>query len=146
MLLRIYRLTRGHRKGRCNVSKKKLIAKTQVKKTRLLQALVTLEERGYIKRLPDDTGNPNLDERGMNLEMLLSGVEPTRAANPSAERTRPRSEPNKYKDQKKDQKGAVSDINKCPDCRGAIWLYLDGHDKPPTKCKHENLLGAGSDA
>src|SRR5687767_14102411 len=41
VLLRLYRLTRGHRKSRCKVSRGKLIAKTGVKKTRLLQALIT---------------------------------------------------------------------------------------------------------
>jgi len=95
VLLRLYRLTRGHRKARCKVSKNKLIAKTHVKRTRLLEALALLEERGYIKRLPDDISSGDVYDRGMNIEMLLPGVEPVRPANPSGPRTGSQRGPNK---------------------------------------------------
>lgn len=100
VLLRLYRLTRGYKKSSCQVSRQKLIAKTRVKKTRLLQALITLEERGFIRRLADDTGNIDVYSRGMNIEMLLSGAGPVRHTDPSAERTRPPDGPNKVNTQK----------------------------------------------
>ena len=100
MLLRLYRLTRGYKKSTCSVSRQKLIAKTNVKKTRLLQSLVTLEERGYIRRLADDTSNADVYSRGMNIEILIGGAEPVRPADPSGTRTRPPGEPNKVKTQK----------------------------------------------
>jgi len=100
VLLRLYRLTRGYKKSTCRVSRQKLIAKTNVKKTRLLQSLVTLEERGYIRRLADDTSNADIYSRGMNIEMLIGGAEPVRPADPSETRTRPPGEPNKVNTQK----------------------------------------------
>jgi hypothetical protein len=100
ILLRLYRLTRGYRKATCTVSRQKLIAKTRVKKTRLLQGLSTLEDRGYIRRLADDTANSDIALRGMNIEMLIEGSEPVRSANPSTLRTRPPDEPNKLNTQK----------------------------------------------
>lgn len=95
VLLRLYRLSRGHRQARCKVSLGTLVTKTRVKKTRLRDALLTLEDRGYIKRLHDDVASANVYDRGMNFEMLLAGVEPIRPANPSAPRTRPSGAPNK---------------------------------------------------
>jgi hypothetical protein len=95
VLLRLYRLTRGHKQARCKVSVGKLIAKTRVKRTRLRESLALLKDRGYIRRLPDDVDNPDNYDRGMNIEMLLEGAEPGRVATPSAERPRSSGDPNK---------------------------------------------------
>ncbi len=100
VLLRLYRLTHGHGNATCKVSRQKLVNKTGVKRTRLLQALSKLEERGFIKRLADDTSNTDIYNRGMSFQMLLDGVRPVRDANPSILRTRPLSEPNKVNTQK----------------------------------------------
>jgi DNA-binding MarR family transcriptional regulator len=95
VLLRIYRLTHGHGNATCKVSRQKLVNKTGVKRTRLLQALSKLEERGFIKRLADDTSNTDIYNRGMSFQILLEGVKPVRTANPSDIRTRSSDEPNK---------------------------------------------------
>lgn len=95
ILLRLYRLSRGFGKARCKVSRKKLIAKTRVKRTRLLEALAVLEDRGHIKRLPDDISSGDVYDRGMNFEVLLGGAEPVQRANPSGGRTGSRGGPNK---------------------------------------------------
>jgi len=100
VLLRLYRLTHGHGNATCKVSRQKLVNKTGVKRTRLLQALSKLEERGFIKRLADDTSNTDIYNRGMSFQMLLEGVRPVRIANPSSIRTRPQDEPNKVNTQK----------------------------------------------
>lgn len=94
-LLRLYRLSRGHDSSRCRVSMAKLIGKTRVKRTKLRDALATLEALGYIRRLPDDVSNPDADARGMTFEMLLEGAEPGRVATPSAQRPRSPGGPNK---------------------------------------------------
>lgn len=95
VLLRLYRLSRGYRKSTCKVSVGKLITKTNVKRTRLRESLALLEDRGYIRRLPDDIDNPDNYERGMNIEVLLEGVDPGRVATPSAQRPRSSRDPNK---------------------------------------------------
>lgn len=93
VLLRLYRLSRGYRKSTCKVSVGKLITKTRVKRTRLRESLALLEDRGYIRRLPDDVDNPDNYDRGMNIEMLLEGIDPGRVATPSAQRPRSANDP-----------------------------------------------------
>jgi DNA-binding MarR family transcriptional regulator len=146
VLVRLYRLTRGHKKQTCKVSRNKLIAKTGVKKTRLLEALTVLEERGYIKRLPDDVESRDVYDRGMNIEMLLEGVDPVRVANPSMERTRSRDEHIKDKALKENLKRELppAEIKNCPDCQGSGFWYPEGIEKGVAKCKHVRLGREGN--
>jgi DNA-binding MarR family transcriptional regulator len=133
-LLRIYRLTRGHGTNRCKVSRKKLGAKTRVKRTRLLEALAVLEERGYIKRLPDDVSSGDVYDRGMNLEILLPGREPVRDTNPSARRTGSAREPNKESIKDNLSKSVVCDL-----CRGQSGMVYRDRDNPSLgvkRCDH----------
>ncbi len=87
ILLRLYRLSHGHNNACCKVSRQTLVNKTGVKRTRLLQALAKLQERGYIKRLADDIGNSDIYNRGMSFEMLLEAAESVHRTNPSIVRT-----------------------------------------------------------
>jgi hypothetical protein len=143
VLVRLYRLTRGHKKSTCKVSRGKLIAKTGVKKTRLLQSLTNLEERGFIKRLPDDVESRDVYDRGMNIEMLLEGIERVRVPDPSVTRTRSQDGPNKESIKRIDNKEPIAslDTTKCPDCDGMGVRYIDPLDysKGTVKCRHERL-------
>jgi DNA-binding MarR family transcriptional regulator len=111
VLLRLYRLTRGHKQSRCIVSIGKLITKTGVRRTRLREALATLEDRGYIKRLPDDVTNQNNYDRGMNFEMLLEGVDPGRQTTPVAVRPRSPNDPNKERTLKETNKKGINRLS-----------------------------------
>jgi DNA-binding MarR family transcriptional regulator len=111
ILLRLYRLTRGHKQSRCKVSVGKLTTKTRVKRTRLREAISTLEERGYIKRLPDDVTNQDNYDRGMNIEMLLDGVDPGRQTTPAVQRPRSSGDPNKERALKENNKKGINRLS-----------------------------------
>ncbi len=141
VLLRLYRLSRGHRNAFCKVSLPKLVSTTRVKKTKLREAIATLVQRGLIKRLQDDVSNPDIYDRGMHFEMLLEGPDPIRRPDPSGTRTRSQGGHIKEGIKNKDSKegAAPPDFQNCPDCTGTGFYYPNGHEGGVAKCKHEKL-------
>lgn len=139
VLLRLYRLSRGFRQARCKVSLAALITKTNVKRTRLKEALRLLEARGHIRRLHDDVENPDNYNRGMNFEMLLEGPEGGRLTTGVVSRPGSSDGPIKDKGFKDNSKNEAAAPKDCPDCRGTGMWYPEGFEKGVAKCRHERL-------
>ena len=82
VLLRLYRLTRGFQTARCTVSIGTLAKRCAIGTTAARNATQELERRGFIRRLGADLVNRNQQARGVEFEMLLPAVAPTRDAAP----------------------------------------------------------------
>jgi hypothetical protein len=142
LLLRLYRLSAGWYSETCNVSIPKLASHCKMGETQVRQYLRELEDGGYIKRLRDDTGNANFDERGVMIKVLLPQMTPPKKRTGSEIRTGSKSEPNKLKIKETNKSSGLSpDSKNCPDCSGTGFWYPNGTDKGVKRCGHEGLKG-----
>jgi hypothetical protein len=138
VLLRLYRLTRGFNADVVTVSKGTLANRCHVKETALRGYLKELVNRGHIRRLGEDTANPDRRLRGMSIQVLVSGAEPARNTQGSEIRTGAENAPNKEKHYKENLKGD-SRCDLCRETGGFIYRDPNDRSKGVIKCSH----GAG---
>lgn len=147
VLIRLFRLSRGHHRDTCKVGYGTL-AKACNMSTR--QAQVSVERliaRGIIRRVGHDQSASRREDRGSIYEMLLPAAQVRRAIAQGAIASRAiagRAD-NKERSEKKDRKGdsAAPRTNppECPDCQGTGHPMKEGKRDMAAWCPHEALRG-----
>jgi hypothetical protein len=133
ILEKLYRQSAGFYSETCNISIPKLASYCKIGETQVRRYLKELEDDGYIERLGDDVTNLDFGARGVTFRVLLPQMPPPRNRTGSENRTGFKTEPNKDKDQKKDQKGsglAPPDPN-CELCHGSKFEVVEGKGARP---------------
>jgi hypothetical protein len=145
ILLRVYRLTRGHHKDEITVSYDTLAKACNLTRRTAIKSVQRLEREGLVERTGTELKTIGNLNRGVTIRMLIPSAtnalgaksSPSAFISPGAANA-----PNKDKEIKKDKKGSelALDTKDCPDCHGTGFWYPEGVEKGVTKCHHEKLL------
>lgn len=141
ILLRLYRLTRGHHNESITVAYETLGKACHLSRRAAIDSVQRLEREGLIERTGKALDTRQNLNRGVTIRMLVPSA--ISAENAPGANSSPGAgvAPNKLKALKENNKEEVAAPNptNCPDCKGSGFYYPEGEGKGVAKCRHDKL-------